>query len=416
MHGRKLISGMEKRIYIFILFVLFSSIDKESRAATVGYVVLPDTAVNVKIHFDLNSALLCMSCPVNEETLRLLDALVPDACFQSLTLASFTSPFVDVDIASSSLIAERMAKVRTYLMERYPSLRPEEIRTDITGRSWDKLRQMTVEDAQLPNRGEVLILMDYHKDNYQKLAELLRKLDGGKSHRYILERLLPELQQVDVRVSSRTSDLNAAIDERMSSISALTSPGAGAVQTGAIEPVEMSPSATESGTVLAVKTNLLYDLMLAPNVEVEIPIGKAWSVNTEYVFPWWVNNPKEFCYQLLSGGIEGRYWLGKRDQQDRLTGHFVGVYGSGGIYDFQFRGDGCQGDYFVASGVSYGYGKSIGRNLSLEFSLGVGYLVTNYRKYTPYEGSLVWKSAGRYHFFGPTKAKISLVWHIKSRR
>lgn len=58
----------------------------------------------------------------------------------------------------------------------------------------------------------------------------------------------------------------------------------------------------KSQTVLAVKNNLLYDLALAPNIEVEIPIGKRWSLNTEYKCPWWLNSKHDFCYQLLSGG------------------------------------------------------------------------------------------------------------------
>ena len=81
----------------------------------------------------------------------------------------------------------------------------------------------------------------------------------------------------------------------------------------------------KSQTVLAVKNNLLYDLALAPNIEVEIPIGKRWSLNTEYKCPWWLNSKHDFCYQLLSGGMEGRFWLGNRQKRDRLTGHFIGL-------------------------------------------------------------------------------------------
>lgn len=88
----------------------------------------------------------------------------------------------------------------------------------------------------------------------------------------------------------------------------------------------------------------------------------------------------------------------------------------GGIYDFQFKGDGYQGRYYAASGLTYGYAKQIARHLSFEFSLGIGYLTTEYKKYTPYEGDLVWKSSARYNFIGPTKAKVSLVWLITARR
>ena len=172
----------------------------------------------------------------------------------------------------------------------------------------------------------------------------------------------------------------------------------------------------KSQTVLAVKNNLLYDLALAPNIEVEIPIGKRWSLNTEYKCPWWLNSKHDFCYQLLSGGMEGRCWLGNRQKRDRLTGHFIGLYAEGGIYDFQLRGDGYQGNYYRAAGVTYGYARQLARHFSLEFSLGIGYLTTEYKKYTPYEGDIIWTNSGRYNFIGPTKAKVSLVWLITTKR
>ena len=99
-----------------------------------------------------------------------------------------------------------------------------------------------------------------------------------------------------------------------------------------------------------------------------------------------------------------------------MAGHLIGAYAEGGIYDFQFKGDGYQGRYYAASGLTYGYAKQIARHLSFEFSLGIGYLTTEYKKYTPYEGDLVWKSSARYNFIGPTKAKVSLVWLITARR
>ena len=164
------------------------------------------------------------------------------------------------------------------------------------------------------------------------------------------------------------------------------------------------------------KNNLLYDLALAPNLEVEIPVGKRWSLNAEYKCPWWLNSKHDFCYQLLSGGVEGRCWLGNRQKRNRLTGHFIGLYAEGGIYDFQWKGDGYRGDYYGAAGVTYGYARQLARHLSLEFSFGIGYLTTEYKKYTPYEGDIVWTTSGRYNFIGPTKAKVSLVWLIKRGR
>ena len=118
------------------------------------------------------------------------------------------------------------------------------------------------------------------------------------------------------------------------------------------QPIEYKNQKENTGkTILAVKNNLLYDIALAPNIEIEVPIGRQWSLNAEYKCPWWLNSKHGFCYQLLSGGVEARCWLGKRKNRERLTGHFLGIYAEGGVYDFQFDKDkGYRGNYYAASG------------------------------------------------------------------
>lgn len=169
--------------------------------------------------------------------------------------------------------------------------------------------------------------------------------------------------------------------------------------------------------LFALKTNLLFDAALMPNIELEVPIGKRWSLNAEYMFPWWRINDDRYCLQVLMGGLEGRYWLGKRDKREVLTGHFMGLYAGGGKYDLQWNTNGYQGEFFIAAGLSYGYAHSIARNLRLEYNIGVGMLRTNYRHYHARENhrTLLWQENGEYTWLGPTKLKISLVWLISRK-
>ncbi len=164
----------------------------------------------------------------------------------------------------------------------------------------------------------------------------------------------------------------------------------------------------------ALKTNLLFDILAAPNVEVEVPIGKRWSVMGEWWFPWWVSKDDDWCYQLLYGGVEGRYWLGNRSRRDVMTGHFLGVFAGGGKYDFEWDDAGYQGEFYIAAGISYGYAHKIAKHLRLEYNIGIGFLQTEYRHYHGEEDNkyLVWQSNGRYTWLGPTKAKVSLVWML----
>jgi len=276
--------------------------------------------------------------------------------------------------------------------------------------AWGRIYQWITNDPQVPDREEVLMLIRYHYGDFGKLTKLLHQLNEGRAWGYLSEHIFPKLN----KIREIESDLSGV---------KLTLP-AGSLPIQRMEPVPV-PTVTEKNrkrefkdrTVLAIKNNLLYDLALAPNLEVELPVGRRWSLNVEYKCPWWSDNKRGFCYQLLSGGVEARLWLGNRKKRERLTGHFLGIYAEGGMYDFQFDEDkGYRGDYYVASGLTYGYSRQLARHLALEFSVGIGYLETKYRKYTTYEGDLIWTSSGRYHFMGPTKAKVALVWLIKGRR
>ena len=173
---------------------------------------------------------------------------------------------------------------------------------------------------------------------------------------------------------------------------------------------------------VALKTNLLFDLALAPNVELEFSLGHQarWSLNAEWMFPWWLMDNGNYCFQILSGGLEARCWLGNRRIRSSLSGHFLGLYAGAGKYDLQWRDNGYQGEFYIASGISYGYATRIARHLGLEFSIGMGLLRTEYKHYHVVDNNqtLLWQDNGKYTWLGPTKVKISLVWLLdrKPRR
>ena len=179
----------------------------------------------------------------------------------------------------------------------------------------------------------------------------------------------------------------------------------------------IAPGKSRRRPLFAVKTNLLFDAALMPNIELEVPIGKRWSLNGEYMFPWWLINDDRYCLQILMGGLEVRYRPGKRSGRDVLTGHFIGLYAGGGKYDLQWDKNGYQGEFFIAAGVSYGYAHSIARNLRLEYNIGIGMLRTDYRHYHSRDNhrTLLWQENGEYTWLGPTKLKISLVWLITGK-
>lgn len=63
-------------------------------------------------------------------------------------------------------------------------------------------------------------------------------------------------------------------------------------------------------------------------------------------------------------------------------------------------------------GVSYGYMFPIGRYLSFEAGIGVGYMHSKYEEYLPIDGHYVYQQTNRLNYFGPLKLKFALVWRL----
>ena len=173
--------------------------------------------------------------------------------------------------------------------------------------------------------------------------------------------------------------------------------------------------------LLALKTNLLYDLLLAPNIEVEIPFGrnKRWSLMAEYTNPWWRWKKLDYSYEIQEGGLELRRWLTPHCNGSRpwLSGSFLGVYGAIAKYDIENDTVGDQGDVWSV-GATWGYSWPIGNRWNLEFSLSAGYINGERRHYNAeFESShLIYKYTKNINYFGPTKLKLSLVWIIPSKK
>ena len=75
--------------------------------------------------------------------------------------------------------------MREFLRQRYPYVDAENIKLTSEGEDWSELRKLVASDSDLPDREEVLMLIDYHRDNIVKRKELLQKLNQGMAYRYI---------------------------------------------------------------------------------------------------------------------------------------------------------------------------------------------------------------------------------------
>lgn len=161
---------------------------------------------------------------------------------------------------------------------------------------------------------------------------------------------------------------------------------------------------------MAVKTNLLYDAALVPNVGLEVYLGGGWSVGGDWMYAWWSKDAKHRYWRVYGGELEVRKYFGSKAAEKPLQGHHVGVYAQGLTYDFETGGKGYLSDFSYGVGVEYGYSLPVAKRLNIDFGIGIGYSGGKYKVYEPEDGCYVYKETKRRRWFGPTKAEISLVW------
>lgn len=308
------------------------------------------------------------------------------------------------------LAEKRTAAMRNYILQQRPDVEYL-VRTESQGEAWDELRANVVADTLISEamREKTLAVIDADVN----IATKKWRLEQVPIYRYLLMTYYPPLRYSGVCVVYYKSEIPYDSVMRGSAIGHIEEP----------EPFEASPVPVkveryERKELFYLRTNFLVPLH---NFGAEVAIGNNWSIGADYYFPWvWRNPNHKNCFEILAWDIEGRYWFGKdREEEDRLEGHSVGAYASLGYYDFQMNYEGNQGE-FIGAGVDYLYSIPIcDDRLHIEFSLGIGYVYTYMRPYKVYEDGGKGYRQGytkEVHWFGPTKATVSLVIPIKGKR
>ncbi len=168
---------------------------------------------------------------------------------------------------------------------------------------------------------------------------------------------------------------------------------------------------------IAVKTNLLYDATTTMNVGMEFGLGDKTSLEVLAGYnPWVLNKEQHKKIKHVMVMPEFRYWF-----CEKFNGHFIGAhtgyafYNIGGVQlphiaqpmkEHRYQG------WATGLGVAYGYQWVIGKRWNLEASLGAGWVYTRYDKYQCVDCGR-FRGSDDHHYFGPTKAAISIIYLIK---
>ena len=333
-------------------------------------------------------------------------------------IKSYASPEGPLSI-NRLLYAERTAAFLDYLRKGGISLPSHTGLWQEEYYNWEELRRW-VEGSGMPYKKETLDILqnvpEWERNDAGRTTELrkekLMELADGEPFRYMLHHFFPEM-----RYSSMMLFYETAHPELTQPAGLPAVPSANLSES--LEAMEECSLATKQKDkprkpwYLALKTNLLYDALAVPNIGVDIYLGKQWSLAGNWMYAWWKTDKRHRYWRIYGGDVEMRRWLGRKAKEKPLQGHHLGVYGQMGTYDFEWGGRGYLGDkWSYGAGLSYGYSHPIARRLNMDFTIGIGYLGGEYKEYLPIDDCYVWQVTKQRHWFGPTKAEISLVWLI----
>ena len=284
---------------------------------------------------------------------------------------------------------------------------------------WQKLA-IYVENSDMPNKKEVLHELletpEYTYNKYGALVDSRKKrlmdMNYGRTWNYMLDKFFPSVRNASaILVTIRKKNEPAPEPQPEPVVEEPKQP----------EPVvQPEPIVdTKQPAYFAIKTNMLYDALLVPNVGVEFSLGKRWSVAADWMYGWWSRNKSHRYWRVYGGGLTVRKYFGAKAAEKPLQGHHIGINAQMLTYDIEFGGKGYMGgkpggtlwdrmNYTI--GAEYGYSMPVARRLNIDFSLAAGYMGGRYYEYTPLDGHYVWQATKNRKWIGPTKVEVSLVW------
>ena len=351
----------------------------------------------------------------------------PCVQLQHIRILSAASP--EGNSALNKRVAKRRGeRLRDYLKETL--VLPDSIFTvSSAGEDWQGLASLIAKE-KTPWRNKALQIIRHTPEWITRNGKVvdgrkrqLQNLDGGKAWKYMLDNHFYTLRtgavvvcEVKTLAAESTPSAAEASQEqaRLESASQQSASQSPSSPPFPAIPSQVHPSSESQAppvaSYFALKSNLLYDALLIPNLSLEASIGSGWTLGAGGMFAWWSKDAKHRYWRIYGGDLEIRKYFGTLSKSKPLQGHHLGIYGDFLTYDFEFGAKGYQSKATYAAGIKYGYSHPIANRLNLDFALGIGYLHSNYKTYVPRDGCYVYQETKKQKWLGPTQAEISLVW------
>lgn len=189
------------------------------------------------------------------------------------------------------LAAKRRAALEDYVRRRV-ELPDSLVRRIDNVIAWERLTRL-VEQSDMAGREEVLDVLrnepEFTFDRRGALVDSRKKhlmdLHGGRSWHYMLRHFYPELRNASAVIITVREVVSPVEPEPVAEVDIVTPPPPAPVDT--VVPAPVVEPEPKKPFYMAVKTNMLYDLLAVPNLGVEFYLGKGWSVSGNWIYGWW---------------------------------------------------------------------------------------------------------------------------------
>lgn len=436
---------MGKKAFTYFLVSFLSIFVVNAQKARSGYNnAVADSSV-ITFYFNIASAAIDLNIPSNSEQLRSLvkirDRINEDSLYvYRVDLTSNVSP-EGSDEANSKLRWERLRN-SVDLIKRYFEL-PARCETYFDARVtvsqiWSNLAGL-VRKTDWPNKQQVISILNAGGDVPTKIKALE---PDQKTWNALHDNFFPQIRSCKVVVFFRKKEPEPAFpssnfkltEETTIKVSELkerpqkeqvAEEKAEKPKKEVIEkPKKPLPKKQRTliiyNPLLAVGTNVLYDVAITPNVFVEVPVKDKMSFALMGLTSWWKKQDDSWCYEFQYAELEGKRWLGDRSYVNVMTGHALGLYAGIGYYDMEAHSKGFQGEVKFQAGISYHYSKYFGstERWRFQFGFGIGAARLNYSYYEGRQNNkyLVWQYDGKRTYVGPTKLELSLSYLIHTKK
>lgn len=404
---------------ITLLLMLLISFTAASAQQPVPYSE-QKSLMGIEVHFRFDNSQLDLDYMGNAQSLDRFAHVIDSIGLykiDSVVIVSQSSP-EGVYEHNLKLSRQRAATMRGAIEQRHPEL-SDRLRVHPDGESWQRLREYVKNDTKMKQStiDEVISIIDSDVN----IGTKKWRMEQLPIYRYLRTTYYPRI---------RNSVFCIIYYDIQTPMAGIEEPVATAMELPAT--LEERPFHTERSrkqAILALKSNLLYDLGTALNVGIEYyPRNSRWTFAASYTFPWWSNDNSHHYLQLLDGSIEARRYF---DKQSSHKGHYLSAYGQLNLYDFSFDAERAWQGEGWGLGLGYGYVWQPWQNerWKLEAFVRLGYYHSLYDPYhasDPFNGKYYYDWDGpienfirrnhRLRWLGPTGVGITISYDLFSKR